>query len=85
LLKNRKADGTVTVKRMWFIGAHDGSLREIPSERAHAPGKSAQSLGGLGLARFDDYVKAANLQQVSPQNRHSVRGSPGRTKGECQG
>jgi hypothetical protein len=88
LLKNRKADGTVTVKRMWFIGAHDGSLREIPSERAHAPGKSAQSLGGLGLTRFDDYVKAANLQQVSPQNRHSVQdhlaGQKANAKAEIQ-
>lgn len=88
LLKNKKADSTVTVKRMWFIGAHDGSLREIPSERAHAPGKSAQSLGGLGLARFDEYVKAANLQQVSPQNRRNVQdhlaGQKANTKAEIQ-
>lgn len=73
LLKNRRVNGTVTMKRMWLIGAHDGSLREIPSERAHAPGRSPQSKGGAALARFDEYVKSVNLQVLPPQTRRNVQ------------
>ena len=73
LLKNQKMNGTVMVKRLWLIGAHDGALHAIPSERAHAPGRSTRSTGGVALARFDEYVKSVNLQTLSPQTRRNVQ------------
>jgi len=73
LLKNRKVNGKVMVKRIWHIGAHDGLLHEVPSERAHAPGSSPRSKGGKELARFDEYARSVNLQQVSPRSRRHLQ------------